>query len=168
MNSKPLLVIEDSPEDVQLILHALRAVLPRENVAVCNSGEDALDYLYARDPQENRSIRLQPRLVLLDLNLPRMSGLDMLRRIRATPETRLLPVVILSVSAEQQDIRSAMQAGANSYIRKSMDFAKLNESMVLLARYWLELNIEPQTWPQVPPRLARASAPAAFTPPLGG
>jgi two-component system, response regulator len=145
MSAKTLLLVDDSPEDVQLTLHALRVVVPREHVTVCNSGEDALDYIHARGAHANRDIHLQPRLVLLDLNLPRITGLDVLRAIRAKPETRLLPVVILSASMEQRDIRAAMMAGANSYVRKSLDYAKLNEAMLLLARYWLELNIEPQS-----------------------
>ncbi len=84
-----------------------------------------------------------PRLVLLDLNLPRISGLEVLRQIRATEATRLLPVIVLSASVEQRDVRAAVQRGANSYMRKSLDFVKLSESMALLARYWLELNIPP-------------------------
>ena len=111
VSSKALLLVHDSPEDVQLILHALRSVVSR--------------------------------VVLLDLNLPRVSGLDVLRELRANAETRLLPVAILSASVEQRDIRAAMQAGANTYIRKSLDYAKLQESMLLLARYWLDLNIQP-------------------------
>lgn len=144
MSSHPLLLIDDSPEDVQLILHALRTVLPRDHVTICNSGEEALDYLYTRKAHAGRDTRILPRLVLLDLNLPRVTGLDVLREIRAKAETRLLPVAILSASVEQRDIRAAMQTGANTYVRKSLDYAKLHESMMLLARYWLELNIEPQ------------------------
>lgn len=143
MNPKPLLLVDDSPEDVQLVLHALRGVLPTDQVAVCHSGEDALDYLFARGAHAQQQNRSQPRLILLDLILPRMSGLKVLQQIRANTATRLLPVVIVSASVEQRDIRAAMAAGASSYIRKSLDYAKLNESMVLLARYWLELNIEP-------------------------
>lgn len=145
MSAKTLLLVDDSPEDVQLTLHALRVVVPREHVTVCDSGEAALDYIHARNDYANRDVHVQPRLVLLDLNLPRITGLDVLRAIRAKPETRLLPVVILSASMEQRDIRAAMMAGANSYVRKSLDYAKLNEAMLLLARYWLELNIEPQS-----------------------
>lgn len=143
MSLKPLLLVDDSPEDVQLILHALRGVLSPEHVAVSHSGEDALDYLFGRGIHVARDPRSQPRLILLDLILPRMSGLKVLQHIRADDATRLLPVVIVSASVEQKDIRAAMQAGASSYIRKSLDYAKLNESMMLLARYWLELNIPP-------------------------
>lgn len=143
VGSKSLLLVDDSPEDVQLILHALRTVVPREDVTVFNSGEDALGYLDIRDSHALHEARVLPRLVMLDLNLPRVTGLDVLRDIRAKAETRLLPVAILSASVEQRDIRAAMQAGANTYIRKSLDYAKLQESMLLLARYWLGLNIQP-------------------------
>lgn len=143
MSLKSLLLIDDSPEDVQLILHALRGVLLPDQVAVSNSGEDALDYLFARGRHGQRDPRSTPRLILLDLILPRMSGLSVLRQIRENSATRLLPVAIISASIEQKDIRAAMQAGASTYIRKSLDYAKLNESVVLLARYWLDLNIAP-------------------------
>lgn len=143
VSSKALLLVNDSPEDVQLILHALRSVVSREQVNICNSGEDALGYLGIRGSDAVRDTRILPRVVLLDLNLPRVSGLDVLREMRANAETRLLPVAILSASVEQRDIRAAMQAGANTYIRKSLDYAKLQESMLLLARYWLDLNIQP-------------------------
>jgi two-component system response regulator len=143
VGSKSLLLVDDSPEDVQLVLHALRTVVPREDVTICNSGEDALGHLGIRDMHALRGTRVLPRLVVLDLNLPRVTGLDVLRDIRAKAETRLLPVAILSASVEQRDIRAAMQAGANTYVRKSLDYAKLQESMLLLAHYWLELNIQP-------------------------
>lgn len=143
MGSQSLLLVDDSPEDVQLVLHALRTVVPRDDVTICNSGEEALGYLDIRDAHAVRDTRALPRLVLLDLNLPRVTGLDVLREIRAKAETRMLPVAILSASVEQRDIRAAMQAGANTYVRKSLDYAKLHESMLLLARYWLELNIHP-------------------------
>lgn len=143
VGSKSLLLVDDSPEDVQLVLHALRTVVPREDVTICNSGEDALGFLGIREAPVQSNTHVLPRLVMLDLNLPRVSGLDVLREIRAQAETRLLPVAILSASVEQRDIHAAMQAGANTYIRKSLDYAKLQESMLLLARYWLELNIQP-------------------------
>lgn len=143
VGSKSLLLVDDSPEDVQLVLHALRKVVPRGDIAVCNSGESALSFLDAEETNAPGHIHSLPRLVLMDLNLPRISGLDVLRNIRSKAETRLLPVAILSASVEQRDIRAAMGAGANTYVRKSLDYAKLQESMLLLARYWLELNIQP-------------------------
>ncbi len=143
MSSHALLLVDDSPEDIQLILHALQKVLPRDQVAVSDSGEDALDYLFARKKYAARDVGEQPRVVLLDLNLPRLPGLEVLRHIRANEHTHMLPVVVFSASVEQRDIRAAMSAGANSYIRKSLDFAKLSESIELLARYWMGLNIGP-------------------------
>lgn len=145
MASPALLLVEDSPEDVELILHSLRNTLSRDNIAVAYSGEEALDYLFGRGAHAGRNLSEQPRAVILDLNLPRISGLEVLRQIRGHPATRLLPVVVVSASVEPKDIRAATKVGANSYVRKSLDYARLNESMMLLARYWLDLNIEPPT-----------------------
>lgn len=143
MNGAALLLVEDSPEDAKLIASALSRVVAADQVVHCPTGEDALDYLFARGRHAARVKEAMPRLVLLDLNLPRISGLEVLRQIRAAEATRLLPVIVLSASVEQRDVRAAVQRGANSYMRKSLDFVKLSESMALLARYWLELNIPP-------------------------
>lgn len=143
MSFPSLLLVDDSPEDVELIVHSLRTVIPREHIAVSDSGEDALDFLFARNAHAGRNPNEQPRVILLDLNLPRISGLEVLRQIRGSALTRLLPVVVLSASVEQRDILSAIRMGTNSYVRKSLDYARLNESMTLMARYWMDLNIEP-------------------------
>jgi two-component system response regulator len=141
--SHAVLLVDDSPEDVQLILHALQKAVPRDQVAVSNSGEDALDFLFARNAHAAREGAEQPRIILLDLNLPRMPGLEVLRQLRANDATRMLPVVVISASVEQRDIRNAMNTGANSYVRKSLDFARLSDAITLMAHYWLELNISP-------------------------
>lgn len=143
MSGHALLLVDDSPEDVQLILRALHRVVPPDDVAVCSDGQEALDYLFAEGAHAGRNASEQPSVVVLDLNLPRVSGLEVLRRLRAAQPTRLMPVVILSASVEQKDVRAAAQLGANSYVRKSLDYARLSETMTLLARYWLELNIAP-------------------------
>lgn len=143
MSGHALLLVDDSPEDVQLILRALHRVVPADDVAVCTDGQEALDYLFAEGSHAGRNANEQPKVIVLDLNLPRVSGIEVLRRLRAAQATRLLPVVILSASVEQKDVRAAAQLGANSYVRKSLDYAKLSETMTLLARYWLELNIAP-------------------------
>lgn len=145
MSHKALLLIDDSPEDVQLILHALRGVLPAEHIAVSPSAEDALDYLAARGAHARHAAAGLPRLILLDLNLPRIPGVEVLRQIRTNRATRLVPVVVLSASANRQDVAAAMLAGANSYVRKPLDYAGLHDALRLLARYWLELNIEPSS-----------------------
>lgn len=143
MSGHELLLVDDSPEDVQLILRALHRVVPDDEVAVCADGQEALDYLLAEGNHAGRNINEQPKVILLDLNLPKVGGLEVLHRLRAAQATRLLPVVILSASVEQRDVRAAAQLGANSYVRKSLDYAKLSDTVTLLARYWTGLNIPP-------------------------
>lgn len=122
---------------------ALKDILPADQLVITSSGEDALDYLFARGAWSGRDPLQQPRLVMLDLSLPRLGGLEVLSQIRANPLTRILPVVIVSATSHQRDIRSAAQLGANSFVRKSLDFVRFSETLGLLARYWLELNIPP-------------------------
>ncbi len=141
--SHALLLIEDVPEDVKLITTALRTIVPGEQIKVVPSGEDALDYLFGRGSYAGRDTRYQPSLIMLDLALPRINGLEVLRQVRADPQTHVLPVVVVSSSSSQRDIRSAAQLGANSFVRKSLDFVSFSETLTLLARYWLELNIQP-------------------------
>ncbi|WP_018411813.1 response regulator [Methyloversatilis thermotolerans] len=143
VGSHALLLIEDVPEDVKLIMSALNKIVPPEQIQVAASGEEGLDYLFGRGAFAGRDTRYQPALVMLDLSLPRIDGLEVLRQIRAEAQTRVLPVVIVSASSQQKDIRTAAQLGANSFVRKSLDFVSLSETLTLLARYWLELNIPP-------------------------
>lgn len=143
MSTHSLLLIEDNPDDIDLILGALTRVLPRDEIAVCHDGVAALDYLFCRAAHAARNPLEQPRLVLLDLTLPRLSGFEVLREIRAGADTRLLPVVVLSASAEQADIQAAARFGANSYANKPLEFSRLASTLELLARYWLDLNIPP-------------------------
>jgi len=143
MPSPMLLLIEDSVEDVDLILSSLERILAREQVLVMPSGEAALDYLLGTDERPASGTSASLRAVLLDLNLPEMSGLEVLRRIRSEPGLGLLPIIAISSSVDQQDVRAAVQAGANSYVRKSLDHARLAEAMRTLVGYWLELNVGP-------------------------
>lgn len=143
VGSHALLLIEDVPEDVKLIMAALRTIVPPEQIKVVASGEEALDYLFGRGSFTGRDTRYQPSLVMLDLSLPRIDGLEVLRLVRADPQTHVLPVVVVSSSSQQRDIRTAAQLGANSFVRKSLDFVSFSETLTLLARYWLELNIPP-------------------------
>lgn len=143
MSAHALLLAEDSPEDRELILAALQRVVPAESVALCSDGLEALDYLFARNAYGFRNPDEQPRLALIDLNLPKLNGLEVLRELRENPRTRLLPVVILSASAEQRDVRAAALLGANSYVRKPLDYGRLRDTVSLLGRYWLDLNIPP-------------------------
>ncbi len=142
------MLAEDSPEDTRLILNALRPVVQEDMVALCGDGVEALDYLFARNAHAHRSRDDLPGVVLVDLNLPKVNGLEVLRELRENPRTRLLPVVILSASSEQRDVRAAALLGANSYVRKPLDYVRLRETVELLGRYWLDLNIPP---PYLPP-----------------
>lgn len=138
-----LLVIEDNPDDIERILRWLIKVVAREEILLCRDGVTALDYLLCRGTYAQRNPQEQPRLVMLDIALPRMSGFEVLREIRAGAHTRLVPVVLLSSSDEQENIRAAAKFGANSYVGKPRDHAGLEQTIDLMARYWLELNIPP-------------------------
>jgi CheY-like chemotaxis protein len=144
-----LLLVEDSAEDAALIVKGLSPAVAPEQIATCADGVAALDYLFCRGAHAGRNPADLPRFVVLDLNLPRLPGLDVLREIRANERTRLLPVIILSANSRPEDIHTAIRLGANSFVRKSGDFAELFRAVELLARYWLDLNI--------PPPLERAS-----------
>lgn len=148
MSTHALLLAEDSPEDAQLILKALQPVVQESMVVLCTDGVEALDYLLARNAHASRSSEDLPGVALIDLNLPKINGLEVLRELRETPRTRLLPVVILSASSERRDVRSAALLGANSYVCKPHDYGRLRETVELLGRYWLDLNIPP---PPTPP-----------------
>jgi two-component system response regulator len=138
-----LLLVEDSTEDAALIVKGLAPAVAPEQIATCADGVAALDYLFCRGTEANRNPADLPRVVLLDLNLPRLPGLDVLREIRANERTRLLPVIVLSANSRPEDIRTAIRLGANSFVRKSGDFAEMSRAVELLARYWLDLNIPP-------------------------
>jgi two-component system, response regulator len=135
-----ILLVEDNPDDVELTLHALKRSKISNQVVVAKDGVEALDYLFSE--QEPDGARL-PAVVLLDLNLPKISGGDVLKRIRADERTRLLPVVILTTSGEQQDVVSSYSNGANSYIRKPVDFNQFAEAVQQLGLYCLMLNQAP-------------------------
>jgi two-component system response regulator len=140
---RPLLLVEDNADDEALTLRALgrnRIDLP---VVIARDGVEALDWLFATGLHAGRDIGIQPALVLMDLKLPRIDGLEVLRQIRTHGPTRLLPVVVLTTSREPRDISAAYAAGANSYIRKPVDFDKFTEALGLIGRYWLALNEYP-------------------------
>lgn len=147
MSAHTLLLAEDSPEDIRLILGALQSIVQEDQIAVCGDGVEALDYLFARNAHAGRTGEELPAVVLVDLNLPKINGLEVLREIRAHPRTRLLPVVVLSASSEQRDIRAAGLLSANSYVCKPLDYTRLRETVELLGRYWLDLNIPPPAGP---------------------
>lgn len=143
MNTPTILLVEDQPEDARLIVDALARVLPREDIGICSDGIEALDFFRCRGKCAGRNPLELPVFVLLDLHLPGVAGLEVLREIRTDPTTRLLPVTVLSSSERLDDIREAARLGANSYIHKSADMRQMADNIAQLARYWLELNIPP-------------------------
>jgi CheY-like chemotaxis protein len=142
MNEKVILLVEDNSGDEALALRALRKSNIGDTVVVVRDGAEALDYLLGgrRDPA---AVRAMPRLVLLDLNLPKIDGLEVLRRIRADERTKLLPVVILTSSGEERDIATGYGLGANSYVRKPVDFVQFADAVGQLGHYWLIINEPP-------------------------
>lgn len=135
-----LLLVEDNPDDVELTRRAFARGSVPSQLVVARDGEEALDYLLASGAHAGRDPLDLPHAVLLDLKLPKISGLDVLRRIRATTATRHLPVIILTTSREERDITSSYDLGANSYVRKPVDFAQFVEAARQLGLYWLTLN----------------------------
>jgi CheY-like chemotaxis protein len=144
-SERPILLVEDNPDDEALTLRAFHKNRIANEVIVARDGVEALDYLFGTGSHAGRDLRVAPAVVLLDLKLPRVDGLEVLRRVRADARTNLLPVVILTTSREQQDIYEAYQLGANSYIRKPVDFEKFIYAVGQLGLYWLVLNepVEP-------------------------
>ncbi len=136
----PILLIEDNKDDEALTLRALRKNNILNDVVIVRDGAEALDYLFVRGVHAGRDPEILPQIVLLDLNLPKVSGLSVLRQLRADERTRLLPVVVLTSSKEDEDIIESYELGANSYIRKPVEFARFSEAVKTLGLYWLLLN----------------------------
>jgi two-component system response regulator len=144
MNDQTILLVEDNTNDELLTLRALKKANLMNPVTVVRDGAEALDYLFARGVHAERDGRQLPQVILLDLKLPKIDGLDVLQAIRADERTRRLPVVVLTSSAEEQDIMRSYSLGANSYIRKPVDFDQFVEAVRQLGLYWLVLNRAPQ------------------------
>ena len=143
MNGRTILLVEDNPQDEMLTLRALRKVNLANLVEVVRDGQQALDYLFRQGEFAGRSEGGPPQVILLDINLPRISGLDVLARLRQVPETRLIPVVILTASDEDRDRLRSYEGGANSFVRKPLDFAEFAETVARLGVYWLAVNKPP-------------------------
>ena len=143
MNKKFILVVEDNPDDEALTVRALKKSNIVNEVVVARDGLEALNYLFGEGAYAGRDITEMPQVVLLDLKLPRLDGLGLLRRLRADARTKLLPVVILTSSNEEQDRISSYDLGANSYVRKPVDFKQFSEAARQLGLYWLVLNESP-------------------------
>lgn len=143
MNDKPILLVEDNPDDEALTLHALESNKIGNTVIVARNGVEALDYLFGTGKYAGRDPEALPAVVLLDLKLPKIDGLEVLRRIRADSRTNLLPVVILTSSTEDEDRLKGYALGANSYVRKPVDFDEFVRAAGQLGLYWLLLNESP-------------------------
>jgi two-component system response regulator len=143
MRDKVILLVEDNPDDVLLTLRALKKNNVTGEVVVARDGVEALDYLFGSGQYAGRDTGVMPQLILLDLKLPKVDGLEVLRRMREDERTRLLPVVILTSSREQQDMLNGYGLGANSYVRKPVNFEQFVRAVEQLKLYWLSLNEAP-------------------------
>ena len=143
MSEKVILLVEDNADDEELTLRALHKSNIMNRVVVARDGVEALDYLFVRGTHAGRDPNESVQVILLDLKLPKLDGLEVLRALRADPRTKLLPVVILTSSAEEQDILRGYNLGANSYIRKPVDFTQFVDAVRQLGLYWLVLNQPP-------------------------
>ena len=141
--ARVILLVEDNPDDELLALRAFRKQNVPSTVVVVHDGQEAVDYLFAQGDYTGRDIREVPALILLDLKLPKIDGLEVLRRLRSDAATRLLPVVVLTSSDEDSDILESYHLHANSFIRKPVDFTQFQRSVRQLGDYWLTLNILP-------------------------
>jgi two-component system response regulator len=138
--TRVILLVEDTEDDADLTLRAFRNNGPPCKIVLARDGKQALDYVFARGNWAGRDVNSLPLLILLDLKLPCVSGLEVLRQLRASPQTENVPIVVMSCSTEEADITSSYGLGANSYIRKPVDFVEFAEAVGLISRYWLGLN----------------------------
>lgn len=138
-----IVLVEDSQEDVDLILHTLRRENLANNILVVRDGEEALDFLFRRRDYAGCPKRCLPKLVVLDLKLPKVDGLEVLKQLKADPQTKSVPVVVLTSSTEERDVVRSYDLGANSYIQKAVDFDYLRETIKTLGTYWLVINHGP-------------------------
>jgi two-component system response regulator len=138
-----ILLVEDNPDDVALTMRAFQKHKLSNSIVVVRDGEEALDFLFGTGQYEGRNTERPPEVILLDLRLPKIDGMEALRQIRADMRTRLIPVVMLTTSQEQEDLLGSYALGANSYIRKPVDFTAFIESVRQIGLYWLVLNVVP-------------------------
>ena len=138
--SKVILLVEDNPDDEELTRVAFEESRIANELVVTRDGAEALDWIFGTGPHEGRDLRLMPSVILLDLKLPKVDGLEVLGRLRADERTRRIPVVILTSSKEQEDVARSYDRGANSYVRKPVDFSQFLDAAKNLGLYWLVMN----------------------------
>lgn len=143
MSKKIILLVEDNPDDELLAIRALKKNNISNEVVVARDGVEALDYLFGTGAHAGRDMSEMPQIILLDLKLPKIDGFEVLRRLRSDERTKLLPVVVLTSSREEQDLTESYSLGANSYIRKPVNFTRFTEAIRQLGLYWLVLNESP-------------------------
>lgn len=145
MSERPveILLVEDNPDDIELTLHALKQNNLANRIEVVRDGAEALDFIYATGGHTHRNANQFPRVILLDLKLPKVDGLEVLRRVKSDPHTCAIPIVVLTSSREERDIVESYQLGVNSYIAKPVDFDQFIEAVRQLGLYWLLLNQPP-------------------------
>lgn len=144
MSDRVILLVEDNPDDEALTLRALSKNNIANQVVVARDGVEALDYLFGTGTHQGRDVSHQPQLILLDLKLPKIDGLEVLKRLRADERTKHVPIVVLTSSMEQRDIVACYDDGANSYIRKPVDFEEFLKAVNQLGMYWLLMNVVPE------------------------
>ena len=140
MLDKLILVVEDNPDHLELTVLTLEESGLRAEIAVARDGVEALDYLFGQGPHAGRDTQRQPSFILLDMKLPKLSGLDVLRSVRSNPLTALVPVIMLTSSSEHSDMAACYQSGASSFVRKPVDFIDFTEKLNRLQAYWLDVN----------------------------
>jgi len=140
-----ILLADDSQDDVDLTMHALRSENLANHVFIAHDGEEALDFLFCTGPHANRSFEHPPKLVLLDLKMPKVDGMQVLRQIKGDARTKTIPVVLMTSSREERDMVSGYDLGVNSYIQKPVDFGEFRKAVKLLGLYWLVTNQPPIT-----------------------
>ncbi len=138
-----ILLVEDNPGDLELTLHALRHNNLANKIQVARDGEEALDFLFCRGAHSGRNPNHTPKLILLDLKLPKVDGIEVLRQIKSDPSTKTIPVTVLTTSREQKDLKSCYELGVNSYIQKPVDFDQFRETVRQFSMYWLLINTPP-------------------------
>lgn len=154
-NEVDILLVEDNPDDLELTLHALRRENLANNIFAVRDGEEALDFLFCTGRFNGRNFDRAPRLVLLDLKLPKLNGLEVLKRLKQDPRTKSVPVVILTSSKEERDLVASYNLGVNSYIQKPVDFDQFRKTVKSAGLYWIVINQRPLS---TPAQMAAAAA----------
>jgi CheY-like chemotaxis protein len=142
-NEIEILLVEDSPDDLEMTLRALRKAKLTNSIHVARDGAEALEFIFAQGPHAGRKVENGPRVILLDLKLPKIDGLEVLRRVKADPRTKKIPVVVLTSSKEQPDVAQCYELGVNSYIVKPVNFERFAAAVSELGMYWMLLNQPP-------------------------